>query len=162
MVDVQETFRHDKRKNWDSVSGYALRGSFLLQASGAASIFFKQLAKLPNLKTCRMSGVKIVGSRHTMVYLIETEKILLEGPDVSDRLKRLGFALEIDLDAWIQQEGIHHTTNWKCTTLGMWNGDTEIDDIQAYIWYIRSLQVPQEMPEGLFFFNNERLHKYKL
>jgi hypothetical protein len=28
MVDVQEAFRCDKRKNWDSVSSYALRGSF--------------------------------------------------------------------------------------------------------------------------------------
>lgn len=56
-----------------------------------------------------------------MVYLIKMNKIPLEGPDVSDRLKQMWFALEIDLDGWTQQEGVHHTTNWKCTTWGTWN-----------------------------------------
>jgi hypothetical protein len=150
IADVQWLAESSLRTHFSSITTLDLIDVTLPQASGAASTFFQQLAKMPNLETCRMSGVKIVGSRHTMVYRIELSKVSLEGPDVSDRFKQLGFALEIDLDAWIQQEGVHHGTNWKCTTVGMWNEDTEIDDVHAYIWYIHSLQVPQQMQEGLF------------
>jgi hypothetical protein len=113
---------HSQENRLD-IYDYALHTSppTLIQASGAGSTFFKQLAKMRNLKTCRMSRLKIVGSRHAMVYLIEMNRMPLEGPDVSDRLKQMGFTLEIDLNAWTQKEGVHHTTNWKCTTLGMCN-----------------------------------------
>ena len=150
LWDVQWLADSSLRTHFSNIISLDLLDVSIIQASGAVSTFFKQLAKMPNLEACRMSGVKITGSRNTMVYLIETNKISLEGPDVSDRLKQLGFALEIDLDAWTQQDDVHHTTNWKCTTVGMWNEDTEIDDIRAYIWYIRFLQVPEAMQEALF------------
>jgi hypothetical protein len=147
--DVQWLAGSSLRTHFSSITSLDLIDVSTIQASGAASTLFKQLAKLPNLNICRMSGVTIVGNRHTMAYLIVPEKISLEGPDVSDRLKQLGFALEIDLDAWTQQESVHHTTNWKCTTVGIWNENTEIDDIRAYMWYIRFLQVPEAMEEAL-------------
>lgn len=75
-----------------------------------------------------------------MCYLIEVNTMSLQGPCVSDKLKQLGFALEIDLDTWTQRESIQQSRNWKCTTEGMWRSEMDRVDMHAYMVYVRSLQ----------------------
>jgi hypothetical protein len=67
-------------------------------------------------------------------------KTAFEGNDISERLEQLGFALEVDLDVWVQQEDVYRTRRWKCTTVGMWRNDIEVEDIEAFIWYTRAHQ----------------------
>ena len=147
IVDVQLLANSDLRKRFKSVITLNLVDVLVAQVSGGASTFFQQLAKLPNLKSCHMSGVNSVGSRDNMCYLIEVNTMSLEGLYVSDKLKQLAFALEIDLDTWTQQEGIQQSKNWKCTTQGMWRAEMDKVDMQAYIVYVRSLHGHQGLEE---------------
>lgn len=150
IVDLQWLATSDLRTRFKSVTTLDLTDVLVAQVSGAASTLFQQLAKLPNLESCRMSGVKIVGTRSNMVYLVEVNTMLLEGRSVSDKLKQLGFALEIDLDTWAQKDAVRQFKNWKCTMEGLWRKDTDREEIQGYRLYVSSLpgaQGPENVHE---------------
>jgi hypothetical protein len=140
ICDVQWLADSNLRTHFSNITSLELNEVTLLQASGAASTFFKELVKMPNLTNFDMNKVKIVGCRNNMAYLVEMNKTSFEGHDISERLKQLGFALEVDLDVWTQQEDVYRSRRWKCTTVGMWRNDIEVEDIEAFIWYTRAHQ----------------------
>jgi hypothetical protein len=140
ICDIQWLANSNLRTHFTNITSLELNEVTLLQATGAASTFFKELAKIPNLTNLDMSKVKIVGCRHNIAYLVEMNQTSSEGDDISERLKQLGFALEVDLDVWVQQEDVYRTRRWKCTTVGMWRNDIEVEDIEAFIWYTRAHQ----------------------
>jgi len=150
ILDVQWLATSNLCMHLKSITTLNLIDVLVVQISGAASTFFQQIAKLPNLESCRMSGVQIVGSRNNKVYLIEVNTMSLEGPYVSDKLKQLGFTLEIDMDTWTQQESVQQSKNWKCTTEPMWRRISDIDEIQSYRLHVRSLQAAQGLPDAMY------------
>lgn len=150
ILDVQWLATSNLCTHLKSITTLDLIDVLVIQISGAASTVFQQLAKLPNLTSCLMSGVQIVGSTNNKVYLVQVNSVSLEGRCVSDKLKQLGFALEIDMDTWTQQESVQQSRNWKCTTEPMWRRISDIDEIQSYRLYVRSLQAAQGLPDAMY------------